>query len=96
MHLRNITAHSWPAGTAPLSLRSSNAFQMAAQSSVEGFRPEACAYRLVLQVHGRALPVLPAGAGTAVLPCAAHPLARSPCPAPPLAATNLHMAGHGR
>lgn len=51
MHISNLTARGWPAGTAPLALRSSNGFQMAAASSVRGFRPEAASHRFLAQAR---------------------------------------------
>jgi hypothetical protein len=45
-----VVARSWPTGTAPISLRSSNGFQMAAGTSVQGFTAERSAYRFVIQV----------------------------------------------
>lgn len=51
VHFTNLTARAWPAGTAALAVRSSNGFQMAAGSSVRGFRPEGCSYRFVVQVR---------------------------------------------
>lgn len=50
VHISNLTARGWPAGTAPLALRSSNGFQMAAATSVKGFRPEGASYRFLAQV----------------------------------------------
>lgn len=45
-----VVARSWPTGTAPISLRSNNGFQMAAGTSVQGFTAERSAYRFVIQV----------------------------------------------
>ncbi|KAL4443276.1 hypothetical protein ABPG75_011013 [Micractinium tetrahymenae] len=50
--IRGLTARSWPAGTAPLAVRSNNAFQMAAGTSVSGFRPERVSYRFLIQDSG--------------------------------------------
>lgn len=50
VHISNLTARSWPAGSAVLALRSSNSFQMATTTSVRGFRPEAVSYRFLAQV----------------------------------------------
>lgn len=47
--LSNVTARSWPAGTAPISLRSFNTFQMAAGSSISGFTASNVTYRVVFQ-----------------------------------------------
>lgn len=50
-HLQNITARAWPPGAAPLAVRGSNGFQMAAASSVQGFRPEGASYRFLVQAR---------------------------------------------
>ncbi|KAI8476289.1 MAG: hypothetical protein J3K34DRAFT_365184 [Monoraphidium minutum] len=45
--VRGLAARGFPAGTAPLAVRSYNSFQMAALSSIQGFKPEGSVYRFL-------------------------------------------------